>query len=121
MQMLPHRRSLHRSGWVAYLKSSGQPSTSPKLQLHLPELQFVFFYLLSARMLKKKHDSGSVTMKRVWKEMRPHVLPCASKQLLFARISAFCIPDTFVQTGLVQPQETYEQHFDRSFSGFHSH
>lgn len=23
MQMLPHRRSLHRSGWVAYLNSSG--------------------------------------------------------------------------------------------------
>lgn len=65
--MLPHRRSLHRSGWVAYLKSSG----------HLPLplncscicLNCSFFFLLSsvckvAWKVKKKKKNMTVAASR---------------------------------------------------------
>lgn len=95
------------------------PSTShKKLQLHLPDLHIIL--LLSARLLenlkawKRKHHDEI----RLGRNDTSRIAMC-NKAVSAASISALCIPDTFVLTPLVH-EETYEQHFDRSFSGFHS-
>lgn len=77
MQILPCRCSLGRSGWVAYLKSSGDLPLPLKLRLHLPDLHFIF--LVSARLLenlkawKRQHHDET----RLGRNITSHIAVCS--------------------------------------------
>lgn len=62
MQMLPHRRSLHRSGWVAYLKSSGHLPLPLNCSCICLNCSLVFFIFCLQGCLKSEKNNNKKNM-----------------------------------------------------------